>query len=386
MILYVSLFSIITSAIIAIYNWRINKNALLLTGIFVIVSTYGLTHYFTVYHHDEFWTAIFYGNLSPFWYLPGALLYLYTRNTLLDKPLFNGWKDTLHLIPFVLQAINMAPYILSSFDFKLEMARLILTDINNVRTHAAGFFLSPSFSFVTRPTLMIIYILLSFRLIYRYSHQERSTLDKNKQNRLVYNWLITLNLASLIVSAGFLSLTMKLYDQPISKILIDSEPTHLISGIAFAVLPLALIVLFPQILYGMPVAVASKKVKKASTAKVIDAEDPLAETAESIIEYLQAEKPYLNPDFDLEDIEEALDIPKHHIIYCFAYILDKKFTSYRSWIRVEHAKELLKAGTADTLSIDGIGSQSGFPSRSSFYATFKAETGMTPSQYLEKLS
>lgn len=386
MILYVSLFSIITSAIIAIYNWRINKNALLLTGIFVIVSTYGLTHYFTVYHHDEFWTAIFYGNLSPFWYLPGALLYLYTRNTLLDKPLFNSWKDTLHLIPFILQAINMAPYILSSFDFKLEMARLILTDINNVRTHASGFFLPPAFSFVTRPTLMIIYILLSFRLIYRYSHQEQSTLDKNKQNRLVYNWLITLNLASLIVSAGFLSLTMKLYDHPISKILIDSEPTHLISGIAFAVLPLALIVLFPQILYGMPVAIASKKGKKASVTKVVDADDPLAETAESIIEYLQTEKPYLNPDFDLEDIEEALEIPKHHIIYCFAYILDKKFTAYRSWIRVEHAKELLKSGTADTLSIDGIGSQSGFPSRSSFYATFKAETGMTPSQYLESIA
>ena len=387
MILYVSLFSIITSAIIALYNWRINKNALLLTGIFVIVSTYGLTHYFTVYHLDEFWTAIFYGNFSPFWYLPGALLYLYTRNTLFDRPLFSSWKDALHFIPFVLQAINMAPYILSPFDYKLEMARLILTDINNVRKHATGFFLSPEFSFVTRPSLMIIYITFCFRMIYRYSHKEQEALAKNKQNRLVYNWLITLNLASLIVSAGFLSLTLKLYDnQAITKIKIDSEPTHLISGIAFAVLPLALIVLFPQILYGMPVAIASKKGKKSSVTKVVDADDPLAETAESIIEYLQVEKPYLNPDFDLEDIEDALEIPKHHIIYCFTIILQKKFTAYRSWIRVEHAKELLKSGTADTLSIDGIGSQSGFPSRSSFYATFKAETGMTPSQYLEKLS
>jgi AraC-like DNA-binding protein len=53
---------------------------------------------------------------------------------------------------------------------------------------------------------------------------------------------------------------------------------------------------------------------------------------------------------------------------------------------VEHAKELLKGGSADSLSIDGIGSQSGFPSRSSFYATFKAETGMTPSQYLETIT
>ena len=66
-------------------------------------------------------------------------------------------------------------------------------------------------------------------------------------------------------------------------------------------------------------------------------------------------------------------------------ILQKKFTAYRSMVRVEHAKELLNSGTADALSIDGIGSQSGFSSRSSFYASFKAETGMTPSQYLESL-
>jgi len=384
MILYISLFSIITSAIIAIYNWRINKNALLLTGIFVIFSTYGLTHYFTIYNLDAFWTAIFYGNLSPFWYLPGGMLYLYTRNTLTDRP--SSWKDAIHLIPFVLQAINMAPYIFSSFDYKQEIAHLILTDINNVRTHASGFFLPPAFAFVTRPSLIIIYNIFCFRLIYGYSHKEQITLDKNKQNRLVYNWLITLNLAILVVSSGFLYLTLKLYDQPISKIMIDAEPTHLVSGVAFALLPLALVVLFPQILYGMPVAVAPKKLKKATTVNIVGADDPLSETAESIVDYLQTEKPYLNPEFDLEDIEEALEIPKHHITYCFAFILNKKFTSYRSWIRVEHAKELLKSGSADSLSIDGIGSQSGFSSRSGFYATFKAETGMTPSQYLEKLA
>lgn len=384
MILYISLFSIITSAIIAIYNWRINKNALLLTGIFVIFSTYGLTHYFTIYNLDAFWTAIFYGNLSPLWYLPGGMLYLYTRNTLTDRP--SSWKDAIHLVPFVLQAINMAPYIFSSFEYKQEMAQLILTDINNVRTHASGFFLPPAFAFVTRPSLILIYVFFCFRLIYGYSHKEQIALTKNKQNRLVYNWLITLNFAILIVSAGFLSLTLKLYDQPISKIMIDSEPTHLASGVAFALLPLALIVLFPQILYGMPVAVTNKKAKKVSSMAVVETDDPLSETAESILDYLQAEKPYLNPDFDLEDIEEALEIPKHHITYCFAFILNKKFTSYRSWIRVEHAKGLLKSGSADTLSIDGIGSQSGFPSRSSFYATFKTETGMTPSQYLETLN
>ncbi|MHA8094504.1 helix-turn-helix domain-containing protein [Aquirufa lenticrescens] len=385
MILYVSLFSIITSAIIAIYNWRINPNALLLTGVFGIFSTYGLTHYFTVYHQDVFWTAIFYGNLSPLWYLPGAMLYLYTRNTLTDKSLFSSKIDYLHLLPFLIQAINIAPYLFSTFDYKLEVARLLNADINYVRTLGSGFLITPSISFVTRPSLVIIYAIASLFLLKKYHRKERNNQETSKQYKLVYNWLLTLSLVSLIVAVNFLLMTLELYDAPVNRVIIESEPTYNISGIAYALLPLILIVFFPQVLYGIPLVVSPKKAAKI-TIPVADSADPLAETAQIIVDYIKNEKPYLYPEFDIEDISEKLDIPKHHIIYCFTMILQKKFTAYRSAVRIEHAKELLNAGTADTLSIDGIGAQSGFSSRSGFYATFKAETGMTPSQYLEKLA
>jgi AraC-like DNA-binding protein len=384
MILYISLFSIITSAIIAFYNWRINPNALLLTGIFGIFSTYGLTHYFTVYHHDDFWTALFYGNLSPLWYLPGPMLYLYTRNTLTDRSLFEKKKDYLHLLPFLIQAINIAPYLFSSFEHKLEIAHLINADINNVRTLGSGFLIPPGISFVTRPSLVVIYAMISLFLLNKYYTKERNNVGTNKQHKLVYNWLLTLSLVSLIVAVNFLFMTLELYDAPVNRVIIESEPTYTISGIAYALLPLILIVFFPQVLYGIPLVVTPKKAAKITIA-VPDPSDPLAETAQIIIDYINNEKPYLNPDFDLEDLSEKLDIPKHHIIYCFTMILQKKFTAYRAMVRIDHAKELLNAGKADILSIDGIGTQAGFSSRSSFYATFKAETGMTPSQYLESL-
>jgi AraC-like DNA-binding protein len=332
-----------------------------------------------------FWTAIFYGNLSPLWYLPGPMLYLYTRNTLTDRSLFEKKKDYLHLLPFLVQIINLSPYIFSSFDHKLETASLLIADINNVRTLGAGFLIPPTISFITRPSFVMIYALVSLTLVYKYGAKEHENLIKNKQNKLVYNWIITLCLVTFIVSAGFLYLTIDLYKASVNRIILESEPTYIISGFAFALLPLALIVFFPQVLYGMPLAISSKKVAKV-TIPVVDASDPLAETAQLIVDYINAEKPYLNEAFDIEDIAEKLDLPKHHIIYCFTMILQKKFTAYRSMMRVEHAKELLHAGTADSLSIDGIGAQSGFSSRSGFYATFKAETGMTPSQYLEKIA
>jgi transcriptional regulator GlxA family with amidase domain len=63
--------------------------------------------------------------------------------------------------------------------------------------------------------------------------------------------------------------------------------------------------------------------------------------------------------------------------------LDIKFTDLRAQLRVEHAKELLKKGLSESITIDAIGVDSGFKSRSTYYDAFKAETGMTPSQYLE---
>jgi transcriptional regulator GlxA family with amidase domain len=65
--------------------------------------------------------------------------------------------------------------------------------------------------------------------------------------------------------------------------------------------------------------------------------------------------------------------------------MQTRFTNYRSQLRVDHAKKLLESGLTDTLSIDGIGVKSGFSSRSTFYANFKANTGITPSEYLEGL-
>jgi hypothetical protein len=265
------------------------------------------------------------------------MLYLYTRNTLTDRSLFEKKKDYLHLLPFFIQFINISPYIFSSFDHKLETSSLLIAAINNVRSLGAGFLIPPTISFITRPVFVIIYALVSLLLVYRYGAQEHANLNKNKQNKLVYNWIITLCLVVLIVAAGFLYLTVDLYNASVTRVILESEPTYLIAGIAFAILPLALIVFFPQVLYGMPVAVSAKKVAKV-TIPVVDASDPLAETAQLIVDYINAEKPYLNEAFDIEDIAEKLAIPRHHIIYCFTMILQKNFTAYRSMMRVEHAK------------------------------------------------
>ena len=46
MLLYISLLTIILSALLVTYNWRINKNTIYLGAFFSILATYGLRHYF----------------------------------------------------------------------------------------------------------------------------------------------------------------------------------------------------------------------------------------------------------------------------------------------------------------------------------------------------
>ncbi|MEN9349075.1 MAG: hypothetical protein RL372_53 [Bacteroidota bacterium] len=67
----------------------------------------------------------------------------------------------------------------------------------------------------------------------------------------------------------------------------------------------------------------------------------------------------------------------------FNFELNIKFTTLRTQLRIKYATNLLDAGQADDLSMDGIGKKSGFSTRSNFYNAFKTETGMTPSEYLE---
>jgi dolichyl-phosphate-mannose--protein O-mannosyl transferase len=156
----------------------------------------------------------------------------------------------------------MAPYIFSSFDHKLEVATLINADINNVKTMGSGFLISPLISFITRPCLVIVYAVASFFLLNKYRQNDQKNQSATKQNKLVSNWLFFLSLVTLLVAANFLIMTLALAGAPVSRVILESEPTYNLSGIAFALLPFALIVFFPQVLYGMPIASTRVKAKK----------------------------------------------------------------------------------------------------------------------------
>jgi AraC-like DNA-binding protein len=178
---------------------------------------------------------------------------------------------------------------------------------------------------------------------------------------------------------------IKLFSHSLDAKTFESIPIYFASGISYILLPIALIIFFPEVLYGInkdPIASPLKE-KSELTSEDLAALEALANR---ITEYLEKEKAYLNPSFELKDLARALEVRPKLISYTCKRLLNKKFTDLRAHLRIEHAKKLLTGRLTETITIDAVGINSGFKSRSTFYEAFKAETGMTPHQYLENLA
>ena len=58
--------------------------------------------------------------------------------------------------------------------------------------------------------------------------------------------------------------------------------------------------------------------------------------------------------------------------------------NFNEWVnnyRVEKALQIIRSDKKNSLSIEGIGSDSGFKSRSAMYAAFKKNLGHSPGHY-----
>ena len=116
----------------------------------------------------------------------------------------------------------------------------------------------------------------------------------------------------------------------------------------------------------------------------IKMEDPaMNDLAKLIQDYLKNEKPFIDPKFSLDDLAKQLDVPKHHLYYCLNSILNIKFITLRTQMRVEYAKELLLNGNLESVSMEGIWTKTGFSSRTNFFVTFKEVTGYTPLEFIK---
>ena len=132
-----------------------------------------------------------------------------------------------------------------------------------------------------------------------------------------------------------------------------------------------------SIISGLPDQDDKDKTEQESAPKL----DDLKQLAKEIDGYLHESKSYTKPSLTLLDISQALEIHHRNISTAINKIKNKNFSAYINKFRVEMAKDLLGKDSYTAMSIDGIGMESGFQSKSAFYTWFKRFNGITPYEY-----
>lgn len=100
-----------------------------------------------------------------------------------------------------------------------------------------------------------------------------------------------------------------------------------------------------------------------------------------IMEYIKDEKPYMDPDFSMEDMSQALGITRNYISQTLNQHMNTNFYNLVNSFRIAGIRSEIKNQADERLNFLNLAYKYGFNSKSTFQKAFKSATGMTPSQY-----
>jgi AraC-like DNA-binding protein len=88
---------------------------------------------------------------------------------------------------------------------------------------------------------------------------------------------------------------------------------------------------------------------------------------------------YKNPNLNLQDLSREVNISSHQLSQFLNNNLGKNFTSFVNEFRINEACRIITSN--DKLTLESVGYDVGFNSKSTFFAAFKKHTGTTPLNY-----
>jgi len=300
--------------------------------------------------------------LSSSFLLFNPAFYLYIKS--LTKPEFKlKYIHLLHLAPFLI--FESMVYVLQE---KLSLDNFFATDSNQ--------WFRFTFSFASIIS-WIIYNFLSARMVFYHRKKlenEFSSIESGKSLKWIFFIVVFYNLycgAAILVGVVIVSVpeaTITQYIYNYSALLV------LIYILGFYGLRQQKI-FYPEI---------QEPTKKEKYQNSLLSDRRKTQIKNAIIKYVETEKAYLNPDINMNMLSENLKIPKHNITEVLNVELGKNFFRFINEYRIEEVKKLL-SDPKNKYSIEAIGYECGFNSKSAFFTVFKTLTGMTPNMYKEKL-
>jgi AraC-like DNA-binding protein len=104
------------------------------------------------------------------------------------------------------------------------------------------------------------------------------------------------------------------------------------------------------------------------------------EIKNKILQYFDDARPYLQSDLSMDFLAAELKVPKHQLTEVLNTEIGSNFFQFVNSYRIEAVKAML-ADRNNKYSIEAIGYECGFNSKSTFFTVFKNLTGQTPQEY-----
>ncbi len=136
---------------------------------------------------------------------------------------------------------------------------------------------------------------------------------------------------------------------------------------------------YPDWFSQVPKNVLSKGEKKSKPSKetyVCNGEESLR-----LQSLMMENQYYLDQDLTISSFAQKIQVSPRLISNCINQNLGQNFNEWVNGFRVRKALELIQNDRKNKLSIEGIGQESGFKSRSALYAAFKNKLGFSPGEF-----
>jgi AraC-like DNA-binding protein len=295
----------------------------------------------------------------------GPLFYLYIR-AVTAKDRRGTLFDLLHGVPFLLGMLVYGAYL---------------------RWSAGGSAPSGVLGYAVRsPWLVVLilsvlqtiaYVVSILRLLRRHSEKVKaaySTID-----RVNLGWLRR----RLVVYAAIWAVGLVL----VAAVRLESRAVGLVGQIVFFLIALNtfvtgyLAMLQPEIFFGPFETRPVRRYERSSLTP-----EDAAHHKTRLLELMDREKPFLDPEINLPKLAQALDIPVAHLSRVINELLGQNFYEFINHYRLEAAKRRLAMPEPGGEKLITVALECGFNSVATFNRVFKELTGRTPSDYRKNLT
>lgn len=289
----------------------------------------------------------------------GPCLYLYVNVLLGQKIQFKPVKILILLIQYIPSISFIIYFLLQNNPTRIN---LLITNFEKGLWHINLLNVLVYFQ-------MITYLIFSYGIINKQLKKSAwLTIDKSQIDVSWLKMYVLLNLSFLLITA------------PLTFYVANENTNLIIAQIAMVIQFVYLFIKSTWQTGLLPVEVVSRTRKGEKTIKI--SVDESQEWFIKLNDHMANQKPYLNENCTIQSVSENVGLSVHLLSNILNQQINTNFSDFINDYRVEAAKKLLHI-SGKTKTIETIGFECGFGSKSAFNKAFKKKCNKTPSQYLK---